>query len=111
MFNKAELDLYVVFCEVQALGGYDAVTMDKRWKRVCEALGRDLSTATSAGHSMRILYEKFLLDFETHRRRVRRPDRGEGSRGFARGWPHDAPRAIGVAAGFARGEGLEHRER
>ena len=66
VFNKAELDLYVVFCEVQALGGYDAVTMDKRWKRVCEALGRDLSTATSAGHSMRILYEKFLLDFETH---------------------------------------------
>ena len=66
VFNKAELDLHVVFCEVQALGGYEAVTMDKRWKRVCEALGRDLSTATSAGHSMRILYEKFLLDFETH---------------------------------------------
>ena len=66
VFNKAELDLHVVFCEVQALGGYDAVTKDKRWKRVCEALGRDLSTATSAGHSMRILYEKFLLDFEVH---------------------------------------------
>ena len=66
VFNKAELDLHVVFCEVQALGGYDAVTRDKRWKRVCEALGRDLSTATSAGHSMRILYEKFLLDFEVH---------------------------------------------
>ena len=66
VFNKAELDLHVVFCEVQALGGYDTVTRDKRWKRVCEALGRDLSTATSAGHSMRILYEKFLLDFEVH---------------------------------------------
>ena len=66
VFNKAEVDLHVVFCEVQALGGYDTVTRDKRWKRVCEALGRDLSTATSAGHSMRILYEKFLLDFEVH---------------------------------------------
>ena len=105
MFNKAELDLYVVFCEVQALGGYDAVTMDKRWKRVCEALGRDLSTARR-GHSMRILYEKFLLDFETHLAGESGDPTGEGSRGFARGWPHDAPRAIGVAAGFARGEDL-----
>ena len=66
IFNKAGVDMRVVFCEVQSLGGYDAVTRDKRWKRVCEALGRDLTTATSAGHSMRVLYEKYLLDFEVH---------------------------------------------
>ena len=110
MFNKAELDLYVVFCEVQALGGYDAVTMDKRWKRVCEALGRDLSTATSAGHSMRILYEKF---FWISRRTspaspATRPGRAAA---VSREAGPGRTRAIAVAAGFARGEGPEHRER
>ena len=65
-FNHAELDLHLVFATVQSLGGYEGVTRDKRWKRVCEALGQDLTTATSAGHSMRKNYEKVLLDFEAH---------------------------------------------
>ena len=65
-FNHAELDLHLVFVTVQSLGGYEGVTREKRWKRVCEALGQDLTTATSAGHSMRKNYEKVLLEFEVH---------------------------------------------
>ena len=63
VFNKALVDLYVVFREVQVIGGYDSVCLEKKWKKVASALGRDLSTATSAGHSMRNIYEKNLLDF------------------------------------------------
>lgn len=63
IFNKAPVDLYVIFREVQTHGGYDAVCLHKKWKKVAGALGRDLTTATSAGHSMRNIYEKFLLDF------------------------------------------------
>ena len=65
-FNHAELDLHLVFVTVQSLGGYEGVTREKRWKRVCEALGQDLTTATSAGHTMRKNYEKVLLEFEVH---------------------------------------------
>ena len=65
-FNHEPLDLHRVFTAVQSLGGYDAVTREKRWKRACEALGQDLSKATSAGHTMRRNYERFLLDFEVH---------------------------------------------
>ena len=65
-FNHAELDLHLVFVTVQSVGGYEGVTREKRWKRVCEALGQDLTTATSAGHTMRKNYEKVLLEFEVH---------------------------------------------
>ena len=65
-FCHVELDLHRVFAEVQARGGFRAVTDAKRWREVCRSLGHDLSGQTSASFAMRQNYERCLLDYEAH---------------------------------------------
>ena len=65
-FCHVELDLHRVFAEVQARGGFRAVTDQKRWREVCRSLGHDLSGQTSASFAMRQNYERCLLDYEAH---------------------------------------------
>ncbi|KAK9824407.1 hypothetical protein WJX72_010057 [[Myrmecia] bisecta] len=66
IFAHQELDLHLVFFEVQDRGGYDHVTAQKLWKDVCRCLGLDLRGQTSASYNMRLNYEKCLLDFEAY---------------------------------------------
>jgi hypothetical protein len=65
-FCHVELDLHRVFAEVQARGGFRAVTDQKRWREVCRSLGHDLSGQTSASFAMRQNYERCLLDYEAY---------------------------------------------
>ena len=76
-FCHVELDLHRVFAEVQARGGFRAVTDAKRWREVCRSLGHDLSGQTSASFAMRQNYERCLLDYEAHLYEEER--RGESS--------------------------------
>ena len=66
VFCREEVDLHRVFAEVQARGGFRAVTERKRWKEVCRALGHDLSGQTSASFAMRQNFERCLLDYEIY---------------------------------------------
>ena len=66
VFCREEVDLHRVFAEVQARGGFRAVTEGKRWKEVCRALGHDLSGQTSASFAMRQNFERCLLDYEIY---------------------------------------------
>ena len=84
-FCHVELDLHRVFAEVQARGGFRAVTDAKRWREVCRSLGHDLSGQTSASFAMRQNYERCLLDYEAHLFEEERRAEASGDEAKARG--------------------------
>ena len=100
-FCHVELDLHRVFAEVQARGGFRAVTDAKRWREVCRSLGHDLSGQTSASFAMRQNYERCLLDYEAHLYEEER--RGESSDARAKAKP-------GLSSGKRENEGASPAE-
>ncbi|CAG0897334.1 unnamed protein product [Darwinula stevensoni] len=59
------LDLFHFYLEVRLMGGYHAVTQNKLWKTIYNALGGNKQN-TSAATYTRKHYERLLLPFETH---------------------------------------------
>lgn len=52
--------------DVQRRGGYYAVTETRQWLRICKRLNINPAKATSASHSLRSNYERYLLEFEQY---------------------------------------------
>lgn len=57
-----EIDLYQLYQAVDALGGYHAVTQDKRWAEVGQAL--KVKEASHSAYALRQNYLKLLLQYE-----------------------------------------------
>jgi len=66
IFFHQPLDVYKVFCEVQARGGYNAVTANKKWREVCSTLGLELAQVTSSSYILRNIFDRVLIAFERH---------------------------------------------
>lgn len=64
--QTAICSLLQFFIDVQRRGGYYTVTETRQWLRICKRLNINPSKATSASHSLRSNYEKYLLDFEQY---------------------------------------------
>ncbi|KAM4634389.1 AT-rich interaction domain 6 [Polymixia lowei] len=60
-----QIDLFVMYKTVKALGGYHQVTAQQLWKQVYNTLGGN-PRSTSAATCTRRHYEKLLLPYECH---------------------------------------------
>ena len=61
-----EIDLYQLYEAVKSMGGYHAVTQDKRWADVGQVL--KVKEASHAAYALRQNYQKLLLQFELAQR-------------------------------------------
>lgn len=71
VFGGKKLDLQAVYEGVTQRGGFDAVTRNKQWKDIARILDTP-ATCTSASFALKQLYQKWLLSFEEHKRRLER---------------------------------------
>lgn len=60
-----QIDLWMIYKSVEKLGGYEAVTTGRLWKRVYDELGGSPGS-TSAATCTRRHYERLVLPFERH---------------------------------------------
>ncbi|KAI9012311.1 JmjC domain, hydroxylase-domain-containing protein [Hyaloraphidium curvatum] len=64
--NQRPIDLFKLKKEVAGMGGFDAVTQDKRWGDIGAKLGFNHSHAPSLANQVKTAYRKWILPFEEH---------------------------------------------
>lgn len=75
--DGSSIDLFKLYSMVQSEGGYDAVTNERKWKSVAEAMGLD----PSIGPSLKLVFLKYLyvldqwLQWVDGRKEIREPKR------------------------------------
>ena len=71
VFGGKKLDLQAVYEGVTSRGGFDKVSSAKQWKDIAKIIDTP-ATCTSASFALKNLYQKWLLSFEEHKRRLER---------------------------------------
>ncbi|KAI0244138.1 hypothetical protein L0F63_001281 [Massospora cicadina] len=66
IFCNRKLDLYGLHCQVEQMGGYIAVSREKRWAEVGRNLGYESSEHANFSTNLRVLYEKHLKPFDNY---------------------------------------------
>ncbi|KAI8774909.1 AT-rich interactive domain-containing protein 5B [Biomphalaria glabrata] len=65
-----QIDLFYFYKQAEKLGGYDLITHKRMWKHLYDKLGGNMSN-TSAATCTRKHYERLLLPYERHLRKVK----------------------------------------
>ncbi|RUS80657.1 hypothetical protein EGW08_011561 [Elysia chlorotica] len=65
-----QIDLYYFYKQADKLGGYDSITHKRMWKHLYDKLGGN-SSNTSAATCTRKHYERLLLPYERHLRKLK----------------------------------------
>ncbi|KAK7508683.1 hypothetical protein BaRGS_00000249 [Batillaria attramentaria] len=86
-----QIDLYLFYKAGQQLGGYDEITDKRLWKVLYDNLGGNPGN-TSAATNTRRHYERLILPYEKHLKRLRVRQKGQPASG--KGLPPPATSAI-----------------